>query len=253
MITRAPSGKVGGRRPSPVGVGKHEERNSAGPRRDLLAADVLDKAAVLFASRGFAATSLKDIADAVGLRRSSIYYYFPNKDAVLRELIQGATLPVVQIFKHVRAEDLSPLARIGEVVRRIVLWVGDPQTHFRLLDSSEAELPPAVATLHKYAKRHVLKEMIELVEAAVVAGEARATDARITAFSIIGMAMWTAWWFLPGQDASLEEVAEQMAGNATALVQRAARATQAVTVSDLTDEIRQSLDLIDRMAKRTAD
>src|SRR5580700_7686911 len=94
-----------------------------GPRRDLLAADVLDKAAVLFATQGFAATSLKDVADAVGLQRSSIYYYYPNKDALLSELIQGVTLPVTRIFREVEAEELPALAKIREVVRRIVLWV----------------------------------------------------------------------------------------------------------------------------------
>ena len=75
-------------------------------------AEVLDKAAILFASKGVAATSLKDVADAVGLRRSSIYYYYPSKDALLHELIQGATQPVLQIFKHVDAEGLSPLVNI---------------------------------------------------------------------------------------------------------------------------------------------
>ena len=38
-----------------------------GPRRDILASEVLDKAAALFAARGFAATSLQDIADQAGV------------------------------------------------------------------------------------------------------------------------------------------------------------------------------------------
>ncbi len=116
---------------------------ATGPRRELLAAEVLDKAASLFAKQGFAATSLKDVADAVGLQRSSIYYYYPNKDALLLELIEGVTLPVARIFRDIEAEGLSPLDKIREVVRRIVLWVADPHTHFRLLDRSEAELPEA--------------------------------------------------------------------------------------------------------------
>ena len=142
---------------------------------------MLDKAATLFASQGFAATSLKDVADAVGLQRSSIYYYYPNKDALLKELIQGVTLPVAKIFAEVEKEGLSPLAKIREVVRRLVLWVADPHTHFRLMDRSEAELPDTIAIMHKKAKRQVLGEMIKLVEAAVLAGEARAVDLRIGA------------------------------------------------------------------------
>jgi AcrR family transcriptional regulator len=230
---------------------KNGDAGPTGARRDLLAAEVLDKAASLFALRGFAATSLKDVADAVGLQRSSIYYYYPNKDALLKELIQGVTLPVARIFRDVEAESLSPLAKVREVVRRLVLWVADPRTHFRLMDRSEAELPQAIAKVHREAKRHVLRKMIELIEAAVLAGEARATDPRVSALSIIGMAMWTAWWFRPNQDRSLADVADEIANSAAAVVQRAAPAKQIATVGELTSEIRKNLALIDRLAERT--
>jgi AcrR family transcriptional regulator len=222
----------------------------AGVRRDLLAAEVLDKAATLFASQGFAATSLKDVADAVGLQRSSIYYYYPNKDALLKELIQGVTVPVVRMFRDVEADKLSPLATLREVVRRLVLWVADPKTHFRLMDRSEAELPEAIAKVHRDAKRHVLGEMVKLIDAAILVGEARATDSRVSALSVIGMAMWTAWWFQPEHGHSLEAVSEEIADNAVAVVQRAAPAKRIATVAELTREIRKNLALIDRLGER---
>lgn len=223
---------------------------AGGIRRDLLATEVLDKAAALFAKQGFAATSLKDVADAVGLHRSSIYYYYPNKDALLQELIQGVTLPVAQIFQDVDSEALTPLNKIGEVVRRLVLWVSDPHTHFRLVERSEAELPEAVAVAHKEAKRHILSEMMRLIEAAERAGEARATDRRVSAFSIIGMTMWTAWWLYPSREQRPEEIAQRMAESAMAVVQRTTAAKKAATVSALSREIRENLALIERLAEK---
>jgi AcrR family transcriptional regulator len=221
-----------------------------GARRELLAADVLDKAATLFEAKGFAATSLKDVADAVGLQRSSIYYYYPSKDALLEELIQGVTVPVVRMFRDVGAEKLSPLATLREVVRRLVLWVADPKTHFRLMDRSEAELPALIAKVHRDAKRHVLAEMVKLINSAIMAGEARAKDSRVSALSVIGMAMWTAWWFQPEHGPSLEAISEEIADNAVAVVQRAAPAKQIATVAELTSEIREHLALIDRLTER---
>ena len=218
-----------------------------GIRRDLLAGEVLDKAAALFASQGFASTSLKDVADAVGLSRSSIYYYYPNKDALLRELIHGVTVPVANIFRDVEMQESSPRVKIREVVRRLVLWVADPHTHFRLMDRSEAELPPAIAKVHTDAKRRVLDEMVKLIEAAMLAGEVRAVDARVSALGIIGMAMWTAWWVRPDHGPSLEEVADIIAESATSSLQRVAHAKSAATVPDLTREIRENLAIIDKM------
>ena len=220
----------------------------SGMRRELLAVEVLDKAAALFASQGFASTSLKDVADAVGLSRSSIYYYYPNKDALLSELIQGVTLPVANIFRDVERQDASPRAKIREVVRRLVLWVADPHTHFRLMDRSEAELPAAIAKVHTDAKRRVLDEMMSLIEAAVLAGEVRAVDTRVSALAIIGMAMWTAWWVRPGHGPSLEEVADIIAENATASLQRLDHAKAGASVADLSREIRDNLSMIEKMA-----
>jgi AcrR family transcriptional regulator len=239
---------AGALKPSTRKTSEREPVN--GIRRDLLAVEVLDKAASLFASQGFASTSLKDVADAVGLSRSSIYYYYPNKDALLAELIQGVTVPVANIFREVDKRGLSPLAEIREVVRLLVLWVADPRTHFRLMDQSEAELPAAIAKVHNDAKRRVLAEMMRLIEAAGIAGESRAVDARVTGLAIIGMAMWTAWWFKQGHGPSLEDVALVIADSATAMLQRVEPAKTAATIADLTREIRGNLALIDKMTAR---
>ena len=233
--------------PSPAGRPGAAEPSST-TRRELLAGDVLDKAAGLFAARGFAATSLKDVADAVGLSRSSIYHYYPNKEALLAELIRGVTLPIANMLREVGEQGLPPTAAIREVVRRLVLWVADPHTHFRLMDRSEAELPPAIAKVHATAKRQILNELIELVDAAVLAGAARAVDSRVTALSIVGMAMWTAWWFQPGHGPTLDAVADMVADNACALLHRTGPIKARATVVTLASEIRESLALIEAMS-----
>ena len=216
-------------------------------RRELLADEVLDKAAALFATKGFAATSLKDVADAVGLSRSSIYYYYPNKDALLAALIEGVTLPVANIFRDVD-QTMAPRSRIREVVRRLVLWVADPKTHFRLMDQSEAELPPAISKAHIDSKRRILSEMVKLIDAAIQAGEARAVDPRIAALSIIGMAMWTAWWFQPRHGPGIDEVSTTIADNAVASLHRA-DGKAATSVSELMSEIRDNLALVETMVE----
>ena len=220
----------------------------AAMRRELLADEVLDKAATLFAAKGFAATSLKDVADAVGLSRSSIYYYYPNKDALLAALIEGVTLPVANIFRDVD-QTLTPRERIREVVRRLVLWVSDPRTHFRLMDQSEAELPTAISKAHVDSKRRILSEMMKLIDAAIQAGEARPVDPRIAALSIIGMAMWTAWWFQPRHGPSIEEVSTTIADNAVASLHRA-DGKAPTTVAELIGEIRDNLLLVETMTDR---
>ncbi|SAK99003.1 TetR family transcriptional regulator [Caballeronia temeraria] len=48
------------------------------------------------------------------------------------------------------------------------------------------------------------------VEFGIEQGEFRELDAKVAAFSIIGMCNWSAWWFSPTGPRSLEQVSEQI-------------------------------------------
>ena len=55
-------------------------RNSRVLRR---ADEIIDAAARVFAERGYHGTTTQAIADVLGMRQASLYYYFPSKEAAL--------------------------------------------------------------------------------------------------------------------------------------------------------------------------
>lgn len=55
--------------------------------------EILDAAAELFSENGYAATSTRAVALAVGVKQASLYYHFPSKEAVLAELLAGTVAP----------------------------------------------------------------------------------------------------------------------------------------------------------------
>jgi AcrR family transcriptional regulator len=65
---------------------------------------ILDAAAELFTSQGFANTSTRAIADAVGIRQSSLYHHFATKDDILGELLKGTVMPSLDFARAVWAD-----------------------------------------------------------------------------------------------------------------------------------------------------
>ncbi|MDR7312884.1 AcrR family transcriptional regulator [Nocardioides luteus] len=63
---------------------------------------ILDAAARLFVSQGFAATSTREIADQVGIRQASLYYHFAGKDEILVELLRKSVRPTTDKVEKIR-------------------------------------------------------------------------------------------------------------------------------------------------------
>lgn len=65
----------------------------ARPFRQLVDEGILDRAAALFARRGYAKTSVQDVAAAVGLSKTGLLHHYPSKDALHEAVLgQAATL-----------------------------------------------------------------------------------------------------------------------------------------------------------------
>jgi len=198
-----------------------EAREGEGARHELVFQQIVNAAAELFAARGFAGTSLQDIADAVGLSRSALYYYVDSKTAVLEGLVENVTLTAANLVEAAaKRDDLDNAEKLRIAVVGLVKWVLERSTLFRLVDRSEAELPEKVAATHETAKRRVLRGLMTIIADGIRSGEFRPTNERVAALSIVGMCNWAAWWYSDRTRESREEIAQVISDLATAAVCR---------------------------------
>ncbi|MFE6648131.1 TetR family transcriptional regulator [Nocardioides sp. NPDC057772] len=87
------------RRPRPGRPRRIPEIDSKLTPRD----QILDASARLFTQRGYAATSTRDIADAVGIRQASLYYHFAGKPGILEELLARTVRPTLDQLHKIDA------------------------------------------------------------------------------------------------------------------------------------------------------
>jgi AcrR family transcriptional regulator len=64
-------------------------------RKDARPEEIITAALAVFADRGFAATTLEDVARKAGVTKGTIYLYFENKDALFKALIRQTIVPVI--------------------------------------------------------------------------------------------------------------------------------------------------------------
>lgn len=67
-------------------------------------AEILDAAAELFTTQGYASTSTRAVADAVGIRQASLYHHFGSKDDILDALLAGTVAAPLELARRLTAE-----------------------------------------------------------------------------------------------------------------------------------------------------
>lgn len=119
---------VAGAAPPPAPVRSHERRTgrAIGARAPRSRRDAIDDAALrVVRAKGFAATTMQDVAAEAGLLKGSIYHYVASKDELLMRIFEAAHLELTTIVGTVAQLDASPADQLCELVRLQVAWFLD--------------------------------------------------------------------------------------------------------------------------------
>ena len=105
-------------------------------------AQIIDAAFTAFAANGLDETRLDDIARLAGIAKGTIYLYFPNKEALFREMIRRRMISRLDALENT-ARDHDPLTDFHRVVRTFWGFVNEPQfpVYYRLVISVLPQLP----------------------------------------------------------------------------------------------------------------
>ena len=108
----------------------HSEPKTKGERT---ADRILDAAERLFGEQGYDGTSLRDVADAVGLRIPSLYNHFASKDDLYAAALDRTVVPVLEILDY--AVETAPTGRLdpGALVEQVMHLLGERPHLPRLL------------------------------------------------------------------------------------------------------------------------
>ncbi len=153
-------------------------------------AQILDAAFEEFAAKGFKGATIKSIAQAAGLQSPAlIYWYFPDKEALFREVL-GSRIPVVRaVADPTDLMDLPPeelLPRIGHAY--FAFEQLDAQT-LRLVVAEALRRPEVAEMFVRSGPGKVLDFLKTYLEHQIELGRLRPHDVRSSARAFIGMLM----------------------------------------------------------------
>ncbi|AKD96878.1 TetR/AcrR family transcriptional regulator [Rhodococcus qingshengii] len=165
------------------------EQVAAPTRRDQMKADrrrqLLDAAARLIAERGFVSVRLEDLGAAVGISGPAVYRHFPNKDAVLVELLVGISTRLHEGGSAAAEAADSPSAALDALVEfHLDFALGEPDL-IRIQDRDLESLPADARRQVRQTQRKYVEVWVGVLEQ--LDPQLDQADARIKAHATFGL------------------------------------------------------------------
>jgi TetR/AcrR family transcriptional regulator len=178
-------------------------------KRQRRRTEILHAALRAFRERGYHATTLDDIAEQLGIRKTALYHYFPDKEAILYACHRESLAELSRILAGARALE-SPPERLAYVIREHVRVMTDTLEGSPLAFEVTALAPDrqreVITARDKYER--ALRRMIQ---DGVAGGDFRPTNPKTAVFAILGAINWIARWYRPDGALQADELGAEFA------------------------------------------
>ena len=171
---------------------------------------ILKEAAKLFRQKGFGGTSMRDLAEQVGMEAASMYYHIGSKDEILEKICFEVANTYIIHLEEIEQKQEPYLEKLKELIR----------LHVRMMITSGPEVS---VTNHdwKYLSKDKLNEFKELrkfyeqrlealLEEGIKAGELAEVNTSVALFTILSSLRWIEFWWKPQRGISAKEVEDSI-------------------------------------------
>ncbi|GGK44045.1 TetR/AcrR family transcriptional regulator [Salinarimonas ramus] len=172
------------------------------PRRDgARRTAIVRRATEIFKSKGFAHTTIEDIAEAVGVTREAIYYYFRDKAEILIEIIKPESDYLVWGLERILSLDVCSRKKLVMAVESHMMRFNPNYLEMAIAvrELNGTTRDPRIASLRLTWRRYTTL-WIRLIEEGQSQGTLdRGLEPRLVAFAILGMLNSASSWFDPSR------------------------------------------------------
>jgi AcrR family transcriptional regulator len=177
---------------------------------DGRASEVYRTAAQIILQKGYDATSVSDIANALGITKAGLYHYIHGKAQLLFDIMQyGLDELEREVAQPAKAID-DPEARLRFMIGMHARIVTRGHGAVTILVDEARALTPAQNRQITRRKRAYFDFLRATLQELKKEGKLRDVDITVAAFGLLGVINWVSRWYQPGGALDEKQIAEQI-------------------------------------------
>jgi len=170
-----------------------------------------EKATALFQERGYAATSMRDLAQVLGIEAASLYSHIRSKEEILQKICFRMAGEFFNAWNEVALESRSQADKMERaMIAHVQVITKDTAASAVFFNEwrhlSEPSLSEFLSMRHDYEGR-----FINIIKDGIATGEFSEVDEKFTMLTILSSLNWTHNWFKPSGNLSPKDVGKRLA------------------------------------------
>lgn len=176
-------------------------------RREELIRTAVD----LFARYGYKGTSIRTIANTVGMSISNIYHYFGNKEGLWLAILEYSINGLPEKLQAVWQRDLDSVARFRLLIKTHLIASGTHQKETRMFFIDQGTVSDSGNSRNKVIQTKILDIYVQALDEMRRDGHVRTKEVKILAFNVMGVISWYLRWSRPDGRLPAEQLHEEIA------------------------------------------
>jgi len=182
------------------------KRNRNGTRKDV----IITKAAKLFREKGFSATSMRDLAEHVGVEAASLYNHIRSKTELLHDICFDVANLFWEHLNQVESSNATPIEKLETVLRFHIRQMVENFQEVYICDREWRYLADPYLSNFQNQRRTYRKRFAAIIEQGIVAGEINKIDASTAVLIVLHAVSGIESWHRSTHKISGEELEENM-------------------------------------------
>jgi len=172
---------------------------------------ILEAAAQIFRQKGFHATSMQDIAEAVNLQKASLYHHVSSKQEILLELLDQALDILIERVAAVMRQDLPADEQLRQAMRCYLETLTEKIDLASVLLLEHRSLEPEYHLRHIPRRDRFERLWRDLIQEGVQTGIFSCSDPVLAARALLSVMNWTITWYRPNGPLTIVEISDYFA------------------------------------------
>jgi len=167
--------------------------------------EITDAAARVFARRGYHGASTQDIADVLGIRQASLYYYFESKEAALEAVCASGLEDYAVRAQHILRSGEDASTKVAQLVHQHLAPFAERLEYTQVFLRERRFLPQPARRRIRASELRYERMIQRVIEQGVRSGEFRRDlDARMATLALLGLGNSAALWIAHEPGATIE-------------------------------------------------